>query len=726
MIEKRPSLPFLPILALAASVLAPARAAAQGPFPFTIEVRQADTVTNIGDGGTVVMEAAAAGMETTASFTITYNDPTATTVKAIELTGSTDFSIAAPSPPFPLDRGQSFALTARYLPPDGTLREAVITVTYAAEGADATFTINLNGTAPEFAYTFTPAGGNTGQVRPGDTLAFPDTALETSSTGTFGIVNRGTAPGFVNGVGAGGAFDVLGLPLLPAELAPGADLSFTVRFTPETLGAHTGTLELDLPGGGAAFVLEGTGTGAQFVYERVEDGRATPIVPNSTITFTNTLARETSSLTIVVRNEGNADGSVQTIQAAGAGFSVSDLPFLPATLAPAGSLSFTLSFTPAGIGPHTGRLKIGEAEFALAGNGVGASLEYAVTVDGTTEAVEEGGAVLLPPAMVGASATAMFTITNAGSENAEIRSIALAAGAGAFELADLPPLPLLLPAGAAQSFRIVFRPQVEGPATATLLVNTTAFQLSGTGTAPAPLAGYRFEGASGAQPPRSQPAVGLVLTGPYPSRVVGALSLSFASDAFADDPSVQFSTGGRKVDFEIPAGETEAIFANGTNRIRVQTGTVAGTIVLSPTFATEGGADLTPESPATQALTILAGAPAITSVVIAEKRSSSMVLEITGYSTPREVSRIGLSFQARTGENLGTTSLTIPAESQFAAWYQSSQSVQFGSQFTVTVPLSFSGATNAVAGQTNAVASITVTLANSHGESAAVTIENPQ
>ena len=725
--EKRPNLPFLSSLLLAISALAlPAAAPAQAPFPFTIQVRQADTVTNIGDGGTVLMQAPALGMETTASFTITYNDPTATNIKAIELTGSTDFSLSSPATPFPLDRGQSFAMTARYLPGESTVKEAVITVTYTAEAGDVAFTINLNGTAPEFAYTFAPAGGNAAQVMPGETLAFPETALEAVSRGAFTVTNRGTAPGAVNAVRTTGPFAALGLPLLPVELAPGAEMGFTIEFVPQALGVLDGALSLELAGGAASFPLEGTGTGAQFVYEVIEEGQARPIAPNATINLPDTPVRETASVVISVRNEGNADGVIQTIQVTGAGFSLSELPFLPATVAPGQTVTLTLNFTPAEIGPHTGRLKIGEAEFDLSGEGVGAFLEFSVTIDGTTEAVEEGGAVLFPPTMVGAAATAVFLVRNAGSEEAAIRSIALAAGGGAFELADLPALPLALPAGAAAEFTIVFRPQIEGPAAVTLLVNTASFSLSGTGTAPAPLAGYRFEGASGTQPPRSQPAIGLALTEPYPLKVVGALTLSFASDAFADDPSVQFSTGGRKVEFEIPAGETAAVFPNGTTRVKVQTGTVAGAIVLTPTFATEGGAELTPDSPAVQTLTVLPAAPVITSLVIAEKRLSSMVLEITGYATSREVTRIGLSFQARAGENLGTTSLTIDAGAQFGAWYQNAQSAQFGSQFTVVVPLSFSGATNSVSGQTNAVASITATLENSLGKSAAVTIENPQ
>lgn len=702
------------------------KAAAQPAFPFTIQVRQADTVTNIGNGGTVRIEAPGINMATSASFTITYNDPTATTIKAIELTGSTDFAVSAPTPPFPLDRGESFGLTAQYLPPDGALREAVVTVTYTDGDTDATFTINLNGAAPEFAFTFTPAGDNASQVAPGDTLAFPDTAVETTSTGTFTITNRGSATGAVNGVQASGAFEVAGLPLLPTELMPDASLSFTVRFKPEELGQLTGSLGISLAEGTANFVLQGLGTGAQFVYELIVDAQPTPIVPGGAIPLGDSLVHKTTSVVIRVRNDGNTDGVIATIQVNGAAFSLADLPFLPATLTPGSGFTFTLNFTPLEVGGQTGRLRIGDAEFDLSGRGVGSFLEFSVTTDGATDIVEDGGAVLFPPTLVGSSASVMFTISNTGTADASIRSIALSTAEGVFELTGLPALPLVLPGGSTQSFVITFRPQIEGAATATLLVDTATFRLSGTGTPPAALPGYEFDGAAGTQPPRSQPAVGITLTESYPLKVVGTLTLTFASDAFADDPAIQFSTGGRKVAFEIPAGERNAIFPNGTTRVKVQTGTVAGTIILTPSFATEGGADLTPDSPPAQTLTILPAAPVITSAVIAEKRTASMLLEVTGYATTREVSRIDLSFQGRTGENLATTSLSINSESQFAAWYQSSQSLQFGSQFTVSVPLSFSGSTNSVSGQTNAVASITVTLANSQGESQPVTIENPE
>jgi hypothetical protein len=50
----------------------------------------------------------------------------------------------------------------------------------------------------------------------------------------------------------------------------------------------------------------------------------------------------------------------------------------------------------------------------------------------------------------------------------------------------------------------------------------------------------------------------------------------------------------------------------------------------------------------------------------------------------------------------------------FSAWYQSAASLNFGSNFTFSVPISFTGSLNAIG-------SVSVTLVNSAGTSAAVT-----
>ena len=306
-----------------------------------------------------------------------------------------------------------------------------------------------------------------------------------------------------------------------------------------------------------------------------------------------------------------------------------------------------------------------------------------------------------------------------------INSISLASAESEFRLLDVPPLPLALAGGATSTFRIEFAPTAVGSATDTLRIDDASFTLSGTGNQPEDLPGFRYEGPSGAQPPRSQPAIGLTLDSPYPLRVRGTLTLAFTSDGFTDDPSVQFATGGRTVDFTIEADGTQAVFPNNTTQVRIQTGTVAGTITVTPSFATDGGTDLTPEDPLTQVMSVAAAAPQVTNVVISQISGVSLTLEVTGFSTPRSVTRMDLSFNPVPGEDVSTRSLSLNVESSFTAWYQNTQSRPFGSQFTASVTLELFGDVNDVADLVATIDSISVTLTNAFGTSDSMSVLVP-
>ena len=56
------------------------------------------------------------------------------------------------------------------------------------------------------------------------------------------------------------------------------------------------------------------------------------------------------------------------------------------------------------------------------------------------------------------------------------------------------------------------------------------------------------------------------------------------------------------------------------------------------------------------------------------------------------------------------------------AWYQSTASQQFGSQFTVTLPFSLQGDVVNVTNVTDALQSVAVTLTNRQGVSASQTV----
>jgi hypothetical protein len=88
------------------------------------------------------------------------------------------------------------------------------------------------------------------------------------------------------------------------------------------------------------------------------------------------------------------------------------------------------------------------------------------------------------------------------------------------------------------------------------------------------LPAVKITGLPDSPPPATQPALGIGLDAPYALDITGHATLTFAPDSAADDPAVQFTSGGRSADFQIPAGSTQAVF--GSSTLGVQTGTVAG------------------------------------------------------------------------------------------------------------------------------------------------------
>jgi hypothetical protein len=556
-------------------------------------------------------------------------------------------------------------------------------------------------------------------LAPGGAVNFPATAIGGVSTATVVIANQGSGPGTVKGItSAGPAFKLTGLPLPPATIASKQDLRFTVSYSPTSLETSQGSLQVELATRMVYFGLAGSSTGPLFTYETVKDSAVTVVLPNQLIALPDTLLNETSSIVFRVRNAGNADGVISTISVLGTGYQLSGLPFLPLTLAPGGSASFTVSFAPVQPGPVAGRLRVGNDNFDLSADGLGPALEYSYTVGSTTAPVTSGGSVLFPPVPVGASAAVSFAINNKGTASAAVTSISISStGTPVFTLSDLPTLPATVAAGATLQFTVRFAPRVLGAASATLTVDAESFTLSATGNAPAPLPSYQFEGASGDQQPLQQPAVGLALATTYALPLTGTLTLTFNSEVFSDDPSVQFAIGGRTVSFTIPANSTRAVFPNGTNQIRLQTGTVAGAITLTPSFATEGGIDLTPQSPASLNLNVQQAAPQLLSVMVTSRGSSSFTLQVNGFATNRSITEIGFQFTAASGENVSTTSLKVNVEAAFLAWYQGSTSKQYGSQFSVTIPFVLQGDVRNVSSLLDTIQSVSVTLTNRLGNS---------
>ena len=256
-------------------------------------------------------------------------------------------------------------------------------------------------------------------------------------------------------------------------------------------------------------------------------------------------------------------------------------------------------------------------------------------------------------------------------------------------------------------------PQAPGTASFTATVrDTTGATATGTvqitiGLPPGPpvnIGGVQ-DTSNAASQSRLQVGVGST----YPVDVTAIVTLTFTPDNGPDDPANQFSNGGRRAQITIPAGSTA-----GTADVGVQTGTVAGTITITVQLQA-AGQDVTPRPAPSRTIRINAGPPALTAVTAA-RTSTGFTVTVVGYATSRELTQATFQFTGAAGSNLQTPTVTIPVDQAFAQWFASGDSAQYGGQFKFTQSFN-------IQGDTQAIASVSVTLASKAGASTPVTAQ---
>ncbi len=583
-----------------------------------------------------------------------------------------------------------------------------------------------------FSYTLLPKGNQT-FIFPDGNITFPDTAVNVTnptqsqtSSATFVMTNRSNRAITVNNISSTtDTFKLSGLPLLPTVLSVNQSLTFTINFQPVQLGAAMGTLHMDFAlRPGVNFVLSGNGIGPVLAYDFITDSGTQTVLVNDTLTLPQTNAGDKATVTMRVRNTGNADAIINFLASSDPLFALSNAPFLPLTLPSGGSISFNISFAPVQPGTFTARLRIGDATFNLSGVGVGVTLTYTAVVGSASSVLGSNGTVIFTPTQVGTSSFAQVQINNTGNTATFINSISVTGPAnGVFTLPNLPAMPVKIDSGATISFNIAFAPITLGQTTGSLRIDNRIFNLSGSGDAPPPLPGISFTGVGVAVDAAQQISVGISLDNPYPVQLDGKLTLTFAptADVFSDDPAIAFAAGGRTVNFVVPANSRNAVFGISDNRVRLQTGTVAGTITLTTTFSTDaGGINLvTGVAPATN-ISVRPSTPRISSVQLGSRTASAISVLITGYSPTRSADTMAFTFTPYVDPNnkdlkLDTTKLTLPVDGPFGIWYRSTTSQSFGSLFTATVTFS-------IFGSVDAIQSLSVTISNSLGASNASTV----
>lgn len=715
----------LALLFCACLLLARIPAAGQAAPAVEFSIEEGGVFTPLTNAAT--FQAPAVGQPVTARMRIRNTSAAEIRVDQISVQDARFSLTGADVLPAVLPSNQSITFAVTYLPTSSTQSGAQIVVRYAEilnPGLVRTASQALAGTVSGFRLAYLTPEGNVLPVPVGGTLTFPETQVNGNSTITMIIANTGATPGQINSLTlTGAAFRPQGLPLFPVALEPGQEFRFNVRFTPLQVGRSTGTLVVDLPAGELSASVDGAGSLSLFRYELLLPDSTQPFTPGSPVLLPETELGTTMSVGVRVMNTGNRDELINTISVIGGSLQLSELPPLPALIPSQDSIVFVLTFTPRDTGPVTGRLRIGNEVFEVITTGAGSRLLLSYRLGEAIVTVPPSGNVIFAPTPVGNTSTIDLLIENKGNRVAHVANVSAIQTGTSFSLTGLPALPIQLQPNQSLALALRFSPPALGEFTGSLRINSETVNITGSATQPAPIPSYSFTGPSGNVEQMQQPAVGLRLDEPYPLPLRGTLTIGFESETFVVDPAIQFATGGGTVSFTIEAGSTEAVFSTGATSIRLQTGTVAGTIILTPSFST-AALNITPPAPATLRLAILPSAPRLTNLQIGALSSSSVTFLLNGASTPRSLQAIEIVFNLHPATSIAVrnTTLTIDIEALAEAYYRSAASAPFGSIIQASAPVSITNPVEGTPSLFEIFDSATVTLINTAGRSNSMTI----
>ncbi|HEY2845046.1 MAG TPA: hypothetical protein VGJ09_15395, partial [Bryobacteraceae bacterium] len=154
------------------------------------------------------------------------------------------------------------------------------------------------------------------------------------------------------------------------------------------------------------------------------------------------------------------------------------------------------------------------------------------------------------------------------------------------------------------------------------------------------------------------------------------------------------------------------------------TGTTAGTILITPSFAMHGGFDLTPATPDALTIAIPRMAPKLGSATISSQTTAGFTLVLSGYSTTRGMRQLDIQFTPKAGENFSATKLTIDVSTAASGWYQSAASQSSGGAFAAAIPISLANGSS-TDDLVHRLQSLSITATNDAGVSTAVTVPIP-
>lgn len=689
-----------------------------------------DTVSydTILPGQTLTLDSEGPGRTVVQSLTIRYDGPDNTQAQVFpdgddpSIGGSGTFRLERSSYSLQsLDPEETYEIRVRFTPNGAGPFRGTLTLPIRTTGRTNSYTFNLLGRAADYNLSFQLPGGNQTAVGDGGTILFDDTTVDASATATVIAANSGSGPGTLEAVSLapGQVFELGGAGRLPATIEPGRDFRFQVRFTPTAAERYGGSVTLRFGSGSQTLRLAGRGAAAVYSYKLTNAaGQTAAVAENGTIALGSTPVGEEIVSTLTVTNSGSEEGTIANISITGAGYGIPNRPLLPARLDVGESLDVEIRLMPAEAGTAAGQLRIGASTFDLTAEALGEMLSYTLTGADGPRQIEPRNPIVFPQTLIGDSSEMTLQISNSG--NTGVTLLGVHPDPGAFSRKELPEMPHSLDMGKTISVVIVFEPNRLGPQNAMLAVNTTTsaanFTLTGIGVE-APLPAVSFSNSGGTVAAADFVPLGLSIAEAYPVDIEGVLRLTFDSTAFADDRSILFSTGKTTAEFRIPEGQTAAVFSGNLTSNSFQTGTVAGAITASATFAiADGQVDITPDTAPEAVFTVVPAAPVLRNLALGATGQGRFSVQVIGFATSRSVSRLEIAFSGASGANIATTNLTADVADAFTLYYAGNQSADSGSSFLATVNFTVEE------GNFEDLIAVTITAVNELGQSNPVSL----
>ena len=404
------------------------------------------------------------GKSQTQSVTATNDGGSAVTVSQAS-TSNANFSLSGLTLPLNLNPGQSATFSVLFVP--AAAGNVAGSVNLAGSASLSAQTAGLQALTVSASLSMSGDGVSSSQLGTAPAFVdFGDVTVGTKHTQSATLTNSGNTSVTISQASpSGSGFSVSGLTL-PAVLAAGQSVGFSVAFAPQTSGTSTGGITFASNATNASLSFPLTGVG-------VVPGALTANPTN--LSFGSVQVGSSRSLSETLTNSGTSTISLSQSTLSGTGFKISGLS-TPTPLTAGQSLTFTVVFAPTSPGSDSGSVTISS-------NAPNSSL--AIALSGTAAAT---GQLTVSPASlsfgnvnVGASKRLTSTLTATG---ASVTLSSASSNSSEFSISGLS-LPATLSAGQSATFTLTFSPQASGNASASIgfISNaSTAQTLAGSGT----------------------------------------------------------------------------------------------------------------------------------------------------------------------------------------------------------------------------------------------------